>query len=315
MNANLLQDVLARIARRTPEEILAHPNFIEARQQFLRAATLSMIGDQDPRLGRMINSIGRAALLSVVNGRYFQFDRTERATWPTVTLIKKHYLPLGFVRSRTLDEVLARFCLLNLVSMDPHPDDGRTRLVMPSAQMLEFDRHWLADQYAALAMLYSEHEPGLALRLGDIRYQRVLRHLVSHNRAETQNTLGKFGPLRDAIFRQDGLRILTAYLLKAGETGSNIVNLPYREVEQVSSTSRTHIRQLLQGLAQMGLVTLHRPGGRSVELSPTLIAFIDQFVATVLSNNEVGWKAARWLINHEPFYAQYVPPLAEPAMI
>src|SRR5690606_34552532 len=147
-----------------------------------------------------------------------------------------------------------------------------------------------------------------ALASGDIRYQRALRHLASHAIDPAQAVMNRLGPLRDAVMRQDGLRIITAYLLKASETGTTTLHLPFRDVERAISTSRTHIRNVFRTLEQLGLVRLHEPGGRSVELTETLLTYIDRFVATILSNYEAGWNAAHWLVENEPIYAQQVPP-------
>jgi len=315
MNDHVLTSVLERTTGRTPEEIIENPRFSIARSRLLRAATLSMAGDEDTRLRQLINSLGRAALFSVITGRYFRFAPDKRETWPTVKLVKERYLPLGFVRSRALDETLGRLCTLGLVTMNPHPLDARTRLVMPSLSLLEFDRAWLADQFSSIEVLYPGCAAGAALRLGDIRYQLALRHLASHTTAQTQVTLNRIGPVRDAILKQDGLRILTAYLLKADETGSRILNLPFSEVEQVISTSRTHVRHLFQTLEQLGLVHLHRPGGQRLELTEMLVEHIDRFLATILANYDVGWRAASWLVENEPSYAQYVPPAPATEMI
>ena len=131
----------------------------------------------------------------------------------------------------------------------------------------------------------------------------------------TQATLGRIGPLRDAVLRQDGLRILTAYLQKAADMGTPVVNLPYRDVAESISTSRTHIRQLFQALEGLGLVRLHAPGGRCVELSRTLVANVDRFVATILSNYQAGWQAACWLVENHNLYAQEVPPGGAPDLL
>lgn len=263
MDSVLLESVLARIVRRSPDEILAHPNFPAARFRLLQAATLSIAGDDDPRLGQLMNSLGRSALFSVIIGCYFRYRPDDRGTWPTVKSVKTRYLPLGFVRSRALDHVLGRLCVLNLITLERHPLDGRTRLVMPTPRTLELDRRWLSQQFSAVGALYPDNAPGEALGSGDIRYQRALRHLASHAIDPTRAVMGHLGPLHDAVLRQDGLRIITAYLLKASETNTTTLNLPFRDVERAISTSRTHIRNVFRTLEQLGLVRLHEPGGKS----------------------------------------------------
>lgn len=302
-----LDAALARTDRPDTEDILGHARFPVARRRLLAALTISMDADGDAGLRHLLNGAGRAALFSIIIGRYFHYLPDDRRTWPTAGLIQRRYLPLGFSGIRTLDDVLGRLAAMGLITRERHAADARTRLVLPTARMLELDRKWIVNQYSSVEALFPQVAAGGVLADGDTRYQRVLHHIASHTVADTPATLATLGPLQAIVFRQDGLRILAACLIAADEAGVSTLALPFQRIEQTASTSRTHVRHVFQSLEELGLVRLHQPGGRSMQLSPALHTHVDRFVATVIANYAAAWQAACWLVRNDAGYAQSVP--------
>ena len=88
------------------------------------------------------------------------------------------------------------------------------------------------------------------------------------------------------------------------------VDLSFDALGTSNRTSRTHIRNLFNELAELGLARQHRPGGHHVELLPELLDLADNFVASAISNYLRGWAIACWLVETDPRYAQYFPPTA-----
>lgn len=293
--------------RRPCEIILASPRFPQARDVYLQSTLTALPGSDDRQLVQLLNAIGRAALFSVILGHFFLYMPAVRQTWPTVGAVRRSFLSLRVGSSRSLDHVLARMQSMGLIGLHRPETDGRLRLVLPTRRMLDLDLKWLAAQFAAIGVIDPDAGIGEALHQGDQRYQRAIRFVASQERHIARRTIDETGPLRPILERQDATQILASCLLAPREKGE--VSLSFRDLAEALSTTRTHIHNIFDDLAALGLVTLVEPGGHRIALSPELIARTDNYIATVIANYERGWHIAHWLVENDARFAQSFSPM------
>jgi hypothetical protein len=153
------------------------------------------------------------------------------------------------------------------------------RILKPTEKMRAHDREWLAAHHAGLAVLYPQHDYGLALRR-DREFQAVHRRIGV-----------AFLPLGAKLYlsvpdmllflnRAGGYMVLAALLQAAMEAPDDPhAPVPYADVGDRFGVSRTHVRQLLTDAEEAGLVKLHARGGHRVEILPRLWASHDQGIA------------------------------------
>lgn len=292
------------------DAVRAHPHFAATRRRFLLAFSTDPQAEGNSAAMRLLSDPGRIALFSMLVSLYFQYEPDERATWPTIGLIRNVFLPLGLSSARRLDAILARLQSIGLVTLVDSPADRRLRLVLPTERMLDLDLDLLARQFSCLDGFLPGTDIGAPLRAGDRRYQRALRHVASRTRSLAKQPLELAGRLRPILARQDGIKLLAPYLVAAHDGDPARIDLSFDALGTSNRTSRTHIRNLFNELAELGLARQHRPGGHHVELLPELLDLADNFVASAISNYLRGWAIACWLVETDPRYAQYFPPTA-----
>ena len=69
-------------AYHSAEEILSHPRFSVARDEFVTA--MLALYEHKPFLNRLLLESGRAVLFNVIMCLYARYDAADRATWPTL---------------------------------------------------------------------------------------------------------------------------------------------------------------------------------------------------------------------------------------
>ena len=289
-------------------EVRAHPNFAATRRRFLLAFTTDPQARGNSAAMRLLSDPGRIALFSMIVSLYFEYDPAERATWPTIGLIRSVFLPFGLSSARRLDALLARLQSIGLLILIASPADRRLRLALPTEHMLDLDLNLLASQLSCLDSFMPGADIGGPLRAGDRRYQRALHHAASRTRPLARKQLELAGRLLPILSRQDGIKLLAPYLVAAHDGDSARVDLSFDALGTRNRTSRTHIRNLFNELAELGLARQHQRGGHHVELLPELLDLADNFVAGAIANYLRGWAIACWLVEHEPRYTQYFPP-------
>lgn len=290
------------------EHIRAHPHFPATRQRFLAAFATDPQAGGNRAAMRLFSNPARIALFSMLVGLYFQYLPGQRASWPTISLIRSHVMPLGLTSARGLDALLARLEAIGLVSISRPAADRRNRLVLPTDHMLNLDLDLLARQFSCLDSFRPGSDIGGPLRRGDRRYQRALRHVASRTRHRAIEPLTRAGRLGPILARQDAIKLLAHYLIAAHEGDPARISFSFDTVGASNRSSRTHVRNLFNELEALGLARQHLAGGHLLELLPELLDLADNFVACAIANYARGWDIACWLVENDPQYAQYVPP-------
>src|ERR1700761_7890123 len=138
----------------TPEEILAHPRFAAARTVFGDAVLAFHEGDAFH--SRLLVEAMRQVTFNLILSLHLRHDEADRATWPTPRRLKDELKMFGLASERRVDALLARFIQLGFVSAEPSEQDGRVRLLTPTARMMSLDREWLFYHYAPLHEMFPD---------------------------------------------------------------------------------------------------------------------------------------------------------------
>lgn len=284
------------------EQVLAHPRFIEARNCYMRVMLHSYA--DDPALKHLMHDIARNVLFNIILGRYALYRPEDPSTWPTVGMIRQWFLPFKIASARSLDQMLARMQVLDLIELVPAPGDRRRRLVLPTERMIENDLTWLALHMEPLAVLCPELDDYLPALQRDRAHQMAQRIISTQNYGTAFDLISPDDPIMAVLLRQDACQIVYRYMLEAQEQGDGrFVSLAFENVAEPISTSRTHVRNLIRELEALGVVIVHERGGHQVELMPALWERVDLFLAGCISGHDLVWQLARQLVAAEAIAA------------
>ena len=270
-------------------QILAHPRWPLARDCYIGMA-LDTSGP-DPAIKRLMQNVARIVLFNIIVGLH-EARGPSRKTWPTINRIRETFEPFGLASPRRFDEMIARMRTVGLIELQPAPSDRRIRLVVPTERMIAEDYAWQDFNMRALAVLQPESRA----------YDEVFSHNPLYRQAQRIVSAGIFhkaqdildpdaNPLVPFLARQDGTKIILSYLEAALACGDpSRVSLSYETVSSRISTSRTHIRNLIELLEADGYLKRHGKGGNDIELMPELWRQAELFIASILSGNDYWWQ-------------------------
>jgi hypothetical protein len=125
----------------TPEEILAHPRFAAARAAFVEAVLALHDGDQFR--SRLLSEAVRQVTFNMIVSLHLRYNETDRSTWPTPQRLKDEISRFGLASPRRIDALVARLVHFGYVESHPSEEDGRVRILTPTAKMMALDREWL----------------------------------------------------------------------------------------------------------------------------------------------------------------------------
>ena len=273
-------------------EIRSHPRWTLARDCYMQMALDSQ--RPDPAIRRVMQDIARIVLFNIIIGLH-EARGEARRTWPTVNRIREAFEPFGLASPRRFDEMIARMRSIGLIQLLPVPSDRRMRLVVPTARMIEEDYIWQDFNMRALAVLRPDVRDYDEVFSHNPVYRQAQRILSVELLAVAQYILDTdANPLIGFIARQDGSKIVFHYLLAALEGGDpSRVSLGYEAVSSRVSTSRTHVRNMVDALEAEGYLKRRGRGGRDIELMPLIWEQAEQFISAVLAGNDYWWQLAR----------------------
>ena len=276
----------------TTQQIRNHPRWMLARNGYMQAAVNNQ--GSDPAIRRLMQDIARVVLFNIILGLN-EASGKARDSWPTVNRIREAFEPFGLASPRRFDEMIARLRTVGLIELQPAPVDKRIRLVVPTARMIAEDYAWQDTNMRGLAVLRPESRDYDEVFSHNPLYRLIHRAIGAELHATARNILDvEINPLVAFLVRQDGTKIVFSYLLAAIEGGdTSRASLSYETVSARSTTSRTHVRNLVNALEQAGYLKLHGRGGHDMELMPALWEQTQQFSAAILSGNDYWWQLAR----------------------
>src|ERR1700754_2495780 len=139
---------------RTPEEILAHPRFAAARKAFVDEVLAMHEGDHFR--SRLLLEAMRQITFNLIVSFHLRHEPSDRTTWPTPQRLKDELATFGLSSTRRIDALVSRFIQLGYVESRPAEQDGRARLLSPTAKMMALDREWLAYHYTPLHVMFPD---------------------------------------------------------------------------------------------------------------------------------------------------------------
>jgi hypothetical protein len=272
------------------EEILAHPRFPIARDEFVKA--ILGLYEHKPFLNRLLLEAGRTVLLVIIMCLYARYDETERATWPTLRLVVESMALHGLASASRVQDLVSRFVRAGYLERRAARQDRRVNILLPTSKMIAQDQDFLVSHYLPLDILFPE--PGYApIMTRDPAFQ-LKQRLVSRDLFALGAQILAGNPIMMLFQGRDaGVMILIKMIQIAGQKGNaGPVKVSYSDLGDRFGVSRTHVRKLLLAAEEMDLVRLTKADGQFVELLPPLLQAFDRLVADAMSGHDLCYNLA-----------------------
>jgi DNA-binding MarR family transcriptional regulator len=272
------------------DEILAHPRFAFARDEFVKA--ILALYEHKPFLNRLLLEASRTVLVSILMCLYARYDEADRATWPTLRLVADSMAEHQLASASRVHDLVTRFVKAGYLEQRPAPRDRRVRILTPTAKMIAQDQDFLVSHHLPLQILFPD--PGYApIMTRDLAFQ-LKQRLVSRDLFALGAKILASNPVMMLFQGRDaGVMILIKMIQMAGQKGrAEPLEISYSDLGSRFGVSRTHVRELLEEAEQMGLVRLIKGSGRFVELLPSVLQAFDRLVADAMSGFDLCYQLA-----------------------
>lgn len=284
------RDVASLPAFHSAEEILAHPRFGVARDEFVKA--MLALYEHKPFLNRLLLEASRTVLGIIIICLHARYDEEDRATWPTLGLVTDSMAEHHLASPSRVQDMVLRLVEAGYLEQRPAPHDRRVRILTPTKKMIEQDQDFLVSHYLPLQILFPD--PGYAPIMTrdpafQLRQRTVSRDLFAVGaKILAQNPIMMLFQGRDA-----GVMILIKMIgMAARQRGAKPLQVTYSDLGHRFGVSRTHVRRLLVAAEELGLVRLTTAGGQFVELKPQLLQAFDRLVADAMSGHDLCYNLA-----------------------
>ncbi|MBZ9741326.1 MULTISPECIES: helix-turn-helix domain-containing protein [unclassified Mesorhizobium] len=259
----------------SPDEILAHPAFAEARAVWIEG----MLGlyENNPFLSRLLAATQRSAVFFNTLVLDAAHDPTDRSTWPTIALVQEVMAPYGVSSRRNIETIVARFVETGFLSRHEVAADRRVRLLVPTEKMVAHDLDWVRVYYSPLAAMFPGCGYAPPMRRDPI-FRTAVRRASSPGLGDAVKLLANNPAITFIMNRDAGMMVL----IKLVQTGAAAGPAPldFSDLAKRFGISRTHVRRLLRDAEQEGLLGLSKA---SVTLEPRLVAAFDRFLADCMA--------------------------------
>ncbi|MGO9702727.1 MAG: hypothetical protein ACLPX7_26105 [Xanthobacteraceae bacterium] len=277
-------------AHHSAEEILSHPRFPIARDDFVNG--ILALYEHDPFLNRLLLEAGRTVLFVVIMCLHARYDEADRTTWPTLALVTKSTAAQAVSSPRRIHGLVSRFIETGYLELRSSPRDRRIRILTPTAKMHAQDQDWLVSHYLPLQVLFPE--PGYALIMErDPSFQLAQRLVASSFFVLGAQIMAAHPIVMQFMSREAGVMILIKLMQLAGPKGDAArEQISYADIGDSFGVSRTHVRKILREAEGQGLVRLTKGRGQFVQAMPELVAAFDRFVAASMSGHDLIYNLA-----------------------
>jgi DNA-binding MarR family transcriptional regulator len=272
------------------EEILAHPRFPLARDEFVKA--MLALYEHKPFLNRLLLEASRTVLLSVIMCLHARYDEADRATWPTLRLVADSMTEHRLASASRVHDLVMRLIKIGYLEQRAAPQDRRVRILIPAKKMIAQDQDFLVSHHLPLQILFPD--PGYALIMTRDPAFQLKQRLVSRDLFALGAQILAGNPIMMLFQGRDaGVMILIKMIQMAGQnSGAEPLKISYADLGGRFGVSRTHVRNLLVAAEELGLVRLMKGGGQFVELKPALLKAFDRLVADAMSGFDVCYNLA-----------------------
>jgi DNA-binding MarR family transcriptional regulator len=272
------------------EEILAHPRFPLARDEFVKA--MLALYEHKPFLNRLLLEASRTVLMAVIMCLHARYDEADRATWPTLRLVAASMAEHGLASASRVQDLVTRLIKVGYLEQRAVPQDRRVRILTPTKKLIAQDQDFLVSHHVPLQVMFPDPGYGLimtrdsAFQLKQRQVSRDLFALGAHILAS--NPIMMLFQGRDA-----GVMIVIKMLEMAKARGSAApLKISYSDLGGRFGVSRTHVRNLLVAAQELDLVHLTEKRGHFVEMKPQLAAAFDRLVADAMSGFDLCYQLA-----------------------
>jgi DNA-binding MarR family transcriptional regulator len=274
----------------SPEEILAHPRFALARDEFVRA--MLALYEHKPFLNRLLLEASRTVLMSVIMCLYARYGESDRATWPTLRLVADSMATHGLASASRVHDLVSRLIKTGYLEQRAAPQDRRARILTPTEKMIAQDQDFLVSHHLPLQILFPD--PGYGLIMTRDPAFQLKQRLVSRDLFALGAKILAGNPVMMLFQGRDaGVMILIKMIqLAKGQGGAVPLKISYSDLGRRFGVSRTHVRKLLEAAEELDLVVLTRGGGHFVEMKPQLLAAFDRLVADAMSGFDLCYQLA-----------------------
>lgn len=272
---------MSEFAFLSPQAVREHPRFREAADCLIDGLA-ALYGD-DALLVRRLVEYERAIAFMLAIALDASHDPAQPETWPTVARLRQMLATMQIFSERRIDDLVSSMREDGLFTVERADNDRRVRLLKPSERALELDRAWLATFHAPLALLSPSRATDLALA-HDAAYQRAYR-VAGIQTTPIASQIVHANDTADYFIKATAGTRIFALLLQSVRGRDDRRTDPgfYSQAAGPSTVSRVHIRNVLNGAADLGLVTLSDPPGQYVEATPKMLEDTDRFLAESLS--------------------------------
>jgi hypothetical protein len=261
----------------------SHPEFKAARNVFARRYVSVLKNNQI--LIHMATDEVRQVVGAYVLDRHFSHSPGDPSSGLTVSDVQ------AFCTSHALAGHNRIGTLLNLLRESGHlrqrkeAHDRRIKRLEATPAAIAVSKKLLTPYLLALSLLeqsshaISQLEADDALLVGIVQFSN--RYFLAHG-----SLVDLVPDLRLFMARNAGYEILLKLISTDlhGEVATDrTVHFHYGATADYFGVSRVHVRRLIEDAEKAGYVKLHAPGGRAVEIHPSLTEMIDNFTALQLA--------------------------------
>ncbi len=272
------------------EEILAHPRFPFARDEFVKA--MLALYEHKPFLNRLLLEASRTVLMSVIMCLHARYNAADRATWPTLRLVADAMMEHGLASPSRVQDLVSRLVKTGYLEQRPAPNDRRVHILTPTKKMIAQDQDFLISHHVPLQIMFPE--PGYGLIMTRDPAFQAKQRLVSRDLFALGAKILASNPVMMLFQGRDaGVMVLIKMIDMAGpQRGNAPLQVSYADLGGRFGVSRTHVRKLLVEAEEMDLVRLTKSGGQFVELLPPVLQAFDRLVADAMSGFDLCYQLA-----------------------
>lgn len=269
----------------TPEDVLAHPRFLRARDTHIAALTALFAGNRF--VTWMMADAAVICLRGLIIGCHASYAPDDRSTWATPANLRRPIVAAKLASPRRIDTMIARFRQARFVEGRVTPADRRVHLLAPTPQLLAHDRNHLAAYHRFLSELLPGQgyewirTDGQETCLTETRLTET--HLAvrraAYRRLPAAFAFRRHAPIMMFLARDAGY--LAFLLLAHAQLAGREHAVSFTGMASDLGVSRTHVRNLFREAEAAGYVRLNATGTRPVEITPPLWTSYDRFLADV----------------------------------
>jgi DNA-binding MarR family transcriptional regulator len=271
-------------AHRTAEEILSHPQFVAARTAYIEG--LFGLYENNQFMNRLLIEATRSLVFFSTLVICADYDGNDRATWPTIGLLKQMLEPYGLSTARRIDGLISQFVDAGYLTLSTTAADRRVRILTPTEKMIAHDLDWLAVHYRPLRILFPETGYDPPMRRDPI-FQKALRKICRGFQAYAAQLMAANPSVMFFMERDAGTMILLKMISRGQAEGATRVS--FSDLADRFGVSRTHVRKTIQEAEKRSLLQCSED---AIALAPGLVAAYDRFVADTMSGHDLMFRMA-----------------------